>query len=89
MRVDYELYRLKDYSSPCKRYYTDSLNWRYLIVSVFKLTKRRRRVSGTSLIAYFAIISISARVRIRAKFKHISRRSVIKETNQDSLSNGE
>ena len=31
----------------------------------------------------------SARVRIRAKLKHISQRSAIIETNQDSLSNGE
>ena len=31
----------------------------------------------------------SAQVRIRAKFKHISKRSAKIETNQDSLSNGE
>jgi len=31
----------------------------------------------------------SARVRIRAKLKHISQRSATIETNQDSLSNGE
>ena len=31
----------------------------------------------------------SAQARLRAKLKHISQRSVKKETNQDSLSNGE
>ena len=33
--------------------------------------------------------STSAQASIRAKLKHISQRSEIKETNQDSLSSGE